>query len=180
MVAFKTPITCITVNKLDITQPASGSTLTIADGATLTVNGSATITNGTHSGTNTGDQTTISGNAGSATVLQTARTINGVSFNGSANITISASVTVTEIEVDFGSVPITSATFNVTDAIVSTSSNIMISLTGKTATGRVGNDYTWDSISYSAVPGTGNFVLDAVINNGSVVGKRKLIYLVTS
>lgn len=66
MVAFKTPITCITVNKLDITQPASGSTLTIADGATLTVNGSATITNGTHSGTNTGDQTTISGNAGSA------------------------------------------------------------------------------------------------------------------
>lgn len=41
-------------------------------------------------GTNTGDQTTITGNAGSATVLQTARTINGVSFNGSANITINA------------------------------------------------------------------------------------------
>jgi hypothetical protein len=31
---------------------------------------------------------TTSGNAGSATVLQTARTINGVSFNGSANITV--------------------------------------------------------------------------------------------
>lgn len=30
----------------------------------------------------------ITGNAGTATVLQTARTINGVSFNGSANITI--------------------------------------------------------------------------------------------
>lgn len=42
------------------------------------------------SGTNTGDQTTISGNAGSATVLQTARTINGTSFNGSANITVTA------------------------------------------------------------------------------------------
>lgn len=39
------------------------------------------------SGTNSGDQTTISGNAGSATVLQTARTINGTSFNGSASIT---------------------------------------------------------------------------------------------
>lgn len=36
----------------------------------------------------TGD---ISGNAGSATVLQTARTINGVSFNGSANITVADS-----------------------------------------------------------------------------------------
>ena len=33
-------------------------------------------------------QTTVSGNAGSATVLQTARTINGVSFNGSANIEV--------------------------------------------------------------------------------------------
>jgi Chaperone of endosialidase len=32
----------------------------------------------------------ISGNAGTATTLQTARTINGVSFNGSANITITA------------------------------------------------------------------------------------------
>jgi len=45
---------------------------------------------GNTSGTNTGDQTTVSGNAGSATVLQTARTIAGVSFNGSANITIAA------------------------------------------------------------------------------------------
>jgi hypothetical protein len=43
------------------------------------------------SGTNTGDQTTITGNAGSATVLQTARTINGVSFDGSANITVADS-----------------------------------------------------------------------------------------
>jgi hypothetical protein len=40
------------------------------------------------SGTNTGDQTNITGNAGTATVLQTARNINGISFNGSANITI--------------------------------------------------------------------------------------------
>ena len=33
-------------------------------------------------------QTTVSGNAGTATTLQTARTINGVSFNGSANIEV--------------------------------------------------------------------------------------------
>jgi hypothetical protein len=33
-------------------------------------------------------QTTVSGNAGSATVLQNARTIAGVSFNGSANISL--------------------------------------------------------------------------------------------
>lgn len=38
-------------------------------------------------GTNTGDQTSVSGNAGTATALQTARTIGGVSFNGTTNIT---------------------------------------------------------------------------------------------
>lgn len=43
---------------------------------------------GNTSGTNTGDQTTITGNAGSATKLATARTIAGVSFDGSANISI--------------------------------------------------------------------------------------------
>ena len=36
---------------------------------------------------------TVSGNAGSATQLQTARTINGVAFNGTQNITITASDT---------------------------------------------------------------------------------------
>jgi hypothetical protein len=40
------------INKLTITTPATGSTLTIQDGFTLTVNGNATL-----SGTNTGDQT---------------------------------------------------------------------------------------------------------------------------
>lgn len=42
------------------------------------------------SGTNTGDQTSVSGNAGTATALQTGRTINGVTFDGTANITVPA------------------------------------------------------------------------------------------
>lgn len=42
----------------------------------------------TLSGANTGDQTSVSGNAGTATKLETARTINGVAFDGSANIVI--------------------------------------------------------------------------------------------
>jgi hypothetical protein len=41
---------------------------------------------GNTSGTNTGDQASVTGNAGTATALQNARTINGVSFNGTANI----------------------------------------------------------------------------------------------
>lgn len=39
------------------------------------------------SGSNTGDQTSVTGNAGTATALQTARTIGGTSFDGTADIT---------------------------------------------------------------------------------------------
>jgi len=42
------------------------------------------------SGTNTGDQTSVSGNAGTATALATARNINGVSFDGTGDITVTA------------------------------------------------------------------------------------------
>jgi len=45
-------------------------------------------------GTNTGDQVNITGNAGTATKLQNARNINGVAFDGFANITIPTSGTV--------------------------------------------------------------------------------------
>lgn len=40
------------------------------------------------SGTNTGDQTSVTGNAGTATALQTPRTIAGVSFDGTADVVL--------------------------------------------------------------------------------------------
>lgn len=64
--------TATSINKVAITAPATAATLTIADGQTLTVNGSATITNGTHSGTNTGDQTSIVGISGTKAQFDTA------------------------------------------------------------------------------------------------------------
>ena len=61
------------------------SNRTISLDGNLTVSAAATV-----SGTNTGDQTNISGNAGTATSLQTARTLTigdtGKSFNGTANV----------------------------------------------------------------------------------------------
>lgn len=73
--------TALTVNTGTVTltgNVANTSVLTIGAGAVSV------------SGPNTGDQTTISGNAGTATALQTARNINGVSFNGTADITVTA------------------------------------------------------------------------------------------
>ncbi len=76
----------------------SSGTITLGLGAITptSVNASGTVLGSNLSGTNTGDQTTIIGNAGTATALQTARTIgtltgdatsSGSTFNGTANNT---------------------------------------------------------------------------------------------
>ena len=96
---------------------------------------------GNTSGTNTGDQSSVSGNAGTATKLLTARNINGVAFDGTADITVadstkvpttrqvnghalSADVTVTKSDVGLGNCdntsdaakPISTATQTALDA----------------------------------------------------------------
>jgi hypothetical protein len=63
----------------------SGKDLSTNDYTTAEKDKLAAIT-----GTNTGDQVNITGNAGTATKLQNARTINGIAFDGSANITLPA------------------------------------------------------------------------------------------
>ena len=67
--------------------PSSVNSVVVSGSSTptLAVTGTSSI-----SGSNTGDQTTITGNAGTATALQTARAINGVNFDGTAAITVTA------------------------------------------------------------------------------------------
>ena len=66
---------------------STGNATAIANGAiTNAMLANSAVAN--LSGTNTGDQTSVSGNAGTATKLATARAINGVNFDGSAAITI--------------------------------------------------------------------------------------------
>ena len=65
-----------------------------ATSGSLTINGATSVTNNNQLTNGAGyitSSASISGNAATATVLQTARTINGVSFNGSANITVADS-----------------------------------------------------------------------------------------
>lgn len=80
--ATTTPAITLTLGAI---VPTSVNSVVISGASTptLAVTGTSTI-----SGTNTGDQTSVSGNAGTATALQTARTIGGVSFDGTANITV--------------------------------------------------------------------------------------------
>ena len=70
-----------------VTAGAAATTADIADSANRRyVTDAQQVVIGNTSGTNTGDQTSVSGNAGTATALQTARMINGVSFDGTADI----------------------------------------------------------------------------------------------
>jgi hypothetical protein len=62
----------------------------LASAATARTNLGVPAGSGTSTGTNTGDQTSVSGNAGTATALQTGRTIDGQTFDGTANITVIA------------------------------------------------------------------------------------------
>lgn len=85
-----TSVSVVTANGVSGTVANSTSTpaLTLTLGAITPTSVVATgsVTGSNLSGTNTGDQTNISGNAATATTLQAARTINGTSFNGSADI----------------------------------------------------------------------------------------------
>ena len=82
--------TYATIANLALKAPLASPTFTgTVSGITAAMVG-APSGSGTSTGTNTGDQTSVTGNAGTATTLQTARNINGVSFNGSADITVPA------------------------------------------------------------------------------------------
>ena len=80
-----------TLTNLTVTNPIAGSvtgnagTATNLTGLTTSV---ATLNN--LSGVNSGDQTTITGNAGTATKLAASKTINGVAFDGTEDITAPA------------------------------------------------------------------------------------------
>jgi hypothetical protein len=88
--------------------------------------------------------------------------------------------TVTEIEVDFGTKPTFNGRFSVTDAGVSGTSKVVVTESGKIATGRVASgDAEWDSIISAALPAAGSFTLFCTAQPGPVVGKRKLQYSVS-
>ncbi len=101
--AINSPISGATKTKITydskglVTSGADATTADIADSSNkrYVTDANLTVINNT-SGTNTGDQTNISGNAATATlaaaatILGTTRTIDGQNFNGSANITVIA------------------------------------------------------------------------------------------
>lgn len=115
---------------------SSAATFTVTSNAT-NVNTASTIVARDGSGNFSAGTITaaLSGNASTATTLQTARTINGTSFNGSANITITANTTNT---LTLGTY-LTGTSFNgsaaVTAAVDATSANTASKVVARDASG---------------------------------------------
>ncbi|MEI6090173.1 MAG: hypothetical protein WCR42_06965 [bacterium] len=165
-----------------IVSPTYGGTGVNNAGRTLTINNnsgtinfsaaSKTLTvplDASVSGTNTGDQTTISGNAGTATKLAATKNINGVAFDGSTDITVTA---------DAGT--LTGTTLN--SSIVTSSLTSVGTITSGTWSGteivdvKIANDLTISggtinnsTIGFSS-PSTGKFTTLEATGNTTVGG----------
>lgn len=126
---------------------------------TLAVTGTTTV-----SGSNTGDQNTISGNAGTATKIQTARNINGTAFDGTASITVTAAAgTLTGSTLASG-VTFSSLTAVGTLSALTVSTPISGSITGNAATVTTNANLT------GPVTSSGNITkLNMVDNSGASV-----------
>ena len=137
----------------------TASTAKAGDTTTITSTQAANIVTNNAKVSNV-TQTTVSGNAGSATVLQSARTIAGVSFNGSANISLNNNAIA-------NGAGYTSNTGDITN--VSAGSG----LTGGGASGSV-----TVNVDYS---GTDNVVLEAQDNGDAQIdGSSKIMFSNTS
>ena len=115
----------------------NAGTLNIARIPTGTTSTTVSLGNHTHP-----LQTTITGNAATATRLQTARQINGVNFDGSANITITANPTTTRL----------AANANLNDIV--TPGNYNNPLSAEAAT--IGNTPTNEAFSLQVIRHGGN------------------------
>ena len=84
----------------------------------------------------------------------------------------------TEVEVDFGPLPVYGAEFVITDAAITAASKVQVLPCGKAATGRTADDWAWDGAAFAADPGAGSATCYAHFLPGPVVGKRQIQYSV--
>jgi hypothetical protein len=101
---------------------------------------------------------------------------------GTTQVTIpggSGGATWTEVEIDFGTLPVYEAAFTITDAAITSSAmKVQVLPCGKAATGRTADDWQWDGATFAANPGTGSATCYAVFTPGPIVGRRTVQYSV--
>lgn len=124
-----------------------------------------------NNGTDLGPVSTIDFTTGiTVSETNTVATVSDIDTGGSS--------TITEIEVDFGTLPTRTKTFTVIDANITVSSKLTITQSGTAATGRQADENEMDPILFSGTPASGQFILIANALAGPVSGKYRVNYVV--
>lgn len=124
----KTTLTASTTSAASINIPSGSAPNTPASGDAWNASGSLNFYNGTATKTIAFTDSSITGNSATATALQTARTINGTSFDGTANITVQVPI----------STGVTGLGTNVATFLATpSSSNLISAMTDETGTGSI-------------------------------------------
>lgn len=82
------------------------------------------------------------------------------------------------VEVDFGTTPTTVGSFTITDASVTTGSNILVTQDGAAATSKVEDENEFEVFMFNVSPGSGSFTLRVFSMLGPVIDKFRISYLV--
>jgi hypothetical protein len=98
-----------------------------------------------------------------------------VKYNASGQEQVASSTVsaVTETEIDFGSTPVSEASFTITDsAITSSAMRVMATVSYSAPTGKDQDELEMDDLQLRAVAGSGNFVLYVRAADGSYLADK--------
>lgn len=180
----------LSLNSGTISATGTGTVTSIAvDGANgIGVSGSPITSSGTISltlGTITG--ATWQGNSISTTYTDAKATAainsigSGLSLSSGTLSSTATAYSAAQTEVDFGSTPVSSSTFTITDANVSSSSKIIAQLAGVAPTGKSVDEALVESLDIKCSPSSGSLSMYIQTYDGSFVsGKFKVNYMVSA
>lgn len=88
--------------------------------------------------------------------------------------------TTTQVEIDFGAVPLYSQTFTITDPLLQSGQLVDVTQSGDAATGRQADENEMDRLAFAvSSPTAGQFVVYVAGVQGPVAGKYKILYILT-
>ncbi len=133
---------------------------------------------GNTSGTNTGDSSGHSGLQATLVSGTNIKTINSQSVLGSGDLVVSGQTNIKQTEIDFGTTPVSEASFLITDADVLVGSQLIGSVAYEAPTGKELDELEMDGLDLKFAPGVGQFTLYAGGLDGYIADKFKVNYLI--